>query len=212
MGFYHQFQFNSNSIHNWAQPCSPHMLAVIIPIHLSLMDNSAVMWSKFHIRWLSALLGGFTIIERSWNSGNLPYIVANTYGFNFIKIRGIWTFHRGHGDLYFATKTLSFHTRAWPIYGAHLPLYYKESFDSICFKSYSPNGHTDRKKHRHDESITSLHMRALINCLWTNSKTIIKLYNNSNRPPVDKQHSYNKTVPYTATTTDHLWTNSTAMI
>ena len=55
-------------------------------------------------------------------------------------------------------------------------------------------------------------MRAVINCLWTNSKTIMKLYNNSNRPPVDKQHSYNKTVPYTATTTDHLWTNSTAMI
>ena len=31
----------------------------------------------------------FTIIEKSWNYGNLPYLVANTYGLNVIKIGGI---------------------------------------------------------------------------------------------------------------------------
>ena len=43
------------------------------------------------------LLGGLTIIERSWNSGDLPYLVANTNGLNFIKIVSIWTFHGGQG-------------------------------------------------------------------------------------------------------------------
>ena len=33
-----------------------------------------------------------TIFESMWNSGNLPYLVANTYGVNFIKIGGIWFF------------------------------------------------------------------------------------------------------------------------
>ena len=28
---------------------------------------------------------------------NLPYLVANTYGLNFIKIGGMSTFHRGQG-------------------------------------------------------------------------------------------------------------------
>ena len=35
---------------------------------------------------------GLTITERSWNYWNLPYLVANTYGLNFIKIRAIWIF------------------------------------------------------------------------------------------------------------------------
>ena len=35
---------------------------------------------------------GLPIIERSWNYGNLPYLVANTYVLNFIKLRGIWIF------------------------------------------------------------------------------------------------------------------------
>ena len=54
----------------------------------------------------SPLLGALSIIER-WNSGNLPILVANTYGINFIKIGGIWTFHRGQGGLYFTTATLN---------------------------------------------------------------------------------------------------------
>ena len=33
--------------------------------------------------------GGFTIIEGIWNSGNLPYLVANTYGWTIIKIGGM---------------------------------------------------------------------------------------------------------------------------
>ena len=45
----------------------------------------------------SPLLEGLTIIERSWNYGNLPYLVANTHGFNFIKIGGIWIFPGGGG-------------------------------------------------------------------------------------------------------------------
>ena len=36
--------------------------------------------------------GGLTIIESIWKSGNLPFLVANTYGLNFIKIGGIWIF------------------------------------------------------------------------------------------------------------------------
>ena len=46
-------------------------------------------------RWgRSPLLGGLTIIEKSWNYGNLAYLVANrpTYDLNFIKIRYIWFF------------------------------------------------------------------------------------------------------------------------
>ena len=30
--------------------------------------------------------------ERSWKSGNLPYLLCNTYGLNFIKIGCIWIF------------------------------------------------------------------------------------------------------------------------
>ena len=40
---------------------------------------------------------GLTIIERSWNSGSLPYLVANAYGSSFIKIGGIWIFRWGGG-------------------------------------------------------------------------------------------------------------------
>ena len=35
---------------------------------------------------------GFTIIKRSWNDGNLSYLVANKYVLNFIEIEGIWIF------------------------------------------------------------------------------------------------------------------------
>ena len=45
--------------------------------------------------WQKPPIRGLTIIKRSWNYGNLPYLVANTYGLNFIKIRGIWIFLGG---------------------------------------------------------------------------------------------------------------------
>ena len=35
---------------------------------------------------------GLTIIESIWNHGNQPYLVAIAYGFNFIKVGGIWIF------------------------------------------------------------------------------------------------------------------------
>ena len=75
--------------------------------------------SMFHIRGLSPILRGLTIIKRSWNSGNLRYLVANTYCLNFFKIGGIWTFHggggeRGMGNLYFTTVTLNL--TVWPSY------------------------------------------------------------------------------------------------
>ena len=35
---------------------------------------------------------GPTMIEKSWNYRNLPYLVANSYWFNFIKIRSTWIF------------------------------------------------------------------------------------------------------------------------
>ena len=38
---------------------------------------------------------GFTIIEKRWNYRNLPYLVANTYGLNVIKIGDIWIFRGG---------------------------------------------------------------------------------------------------------------------
>ena len=47
-------------------------------------------WQKTPIRWL-------TIIEKSRNYGNLPYLVVNAYGLNFIKIGGIWIFRGGRG-------------------------------------------------------------------------------------------------------------------
>ena len=58
------------------------------------------MWLNFHQNWRylifqrgrNPLLGGLTILKRSWNSGDLPYLVANIYGLNFIKIGGIWIF------------------------------------------------------------------------------------------------------------------------
>ena len=58
------------------------------------------MWLKFHQirRYLifqgsrRPLLGVLAIIEKSWNYGILPYLVANTSGFNFTKIGGIWIF------------------------------------------------------------------------------------------------------------------------
>ena len=37
----------------------------------------------------STLLGGLTMIERSQNYGNLPYLMANTYDLDFINIGGI---------------------------------------------------------------------------------------------------------------------------
>ena len=43
--------------------------------------------------------GGLTIIESIWNSGNLLYFVANTYGLNVIKIGGIWIFWGGGKSL-----------------------------------------------------------------------------------------------------------------
>ena len=43
-------------------------------------------------RWQKPPIRGLTITERTWNYGNLPYLVASTQGFNFIKIGGIWIF------------------------------------------------------------------------------------------------------------------------
>ena len=45
------------------------------------------------------LLGGLTTIEKSRKSGNLPYLVVNTYGLNFIKIGGIWIFRGAEASL-----------------------------------------------------------------------------------------------------------------
>ena len=36
--------------------------------------------------------GGGGGLESRWNSGILPYLVANTYGLNYIKIGGIRIF------------------------------------------------------------------------------------------------------------------------
>ena len=65
------------------------------------------MWLKFHQNrrylifqgWQKNPIRGLTIIEKSWNYGNLPYLVANTYGLNAIKIEGIWIFQGGRSPL-----------------------------------------------------------------------------------------------------------------
>ena len=46
-------------------------------------------------------------------------------------------------------------TQTWPGYGQDVTPYQKWSFYVNSFKSYSPNGQTDSKIHRHDENITS---------------------------------------------------------
>ena len=38
---------------------------------------------------------GLTIIQKSWNYGNQPYLAVNKYGINVIKIGGIWIFQGG---------------------------------------------------------------------------------------------------------------------
>ena len=66
----------------------------------SALFSGYYIWFTFHQnrRYLifqgcrSLLIMGLTILERSWNYGNLPYSVANTYWLNFIKIGGIWIF------------------------------------------------------------------------------------------------------------------------
>ena len=68
----------------------------------------------------SSLLGGLTIIERSWNYGNLPYLVANTYRLYFIKLRGIWIF-RGGGQkppIRGLHVTCNAHFRTWLSYSS----------------------------------------------------------------------------------------------
>ena len=61
---------------------------------------------KFHQNWKylifqggrSSLFGRLTINDRSWNYRKLPYLLANTYGLNFIKIGGIWISRGGGGQ------------------------------------------------------------------------------------------------------------------
>ena len=42
---------------------------------------------------------GLTIIESNWNFWNLPYLVANTCGLNFIQIGDIWIIRAGQKPL-----------------------------------------------------------------------------------------------------------------
>ena len=51
---------------------------------------------------------GLTIIESIWNSGTLPYLVANAYGLNFIKIKCIWIFRGARGYIWPAVHIFEF--------------------------------------------------------------------------------------------------------
>ena len=53
--------------------------------------------------------GGLTITESIWKSGNLPYLVANTYGLNFIKVKGIWFFREAEAPI----RGLTIIERSW---------------------------------------------------------------------------------------------------
>ena len=148
----------------------------------------------FYIKGLSPLLGGLTMIERSWNYGNLPYLVANTYGLNFIKIGGIWTFHRGAGGTFISllwpwTWPYDLHIRIWPRYVTHL-LLLKRKFLFHMLQKLRPertHEHKDRQKHKHDENITSPHTRAVENLF-----TIV----NNSRNTVDQFLFYTKDFYY----------------
>ena len=58
---------------------------------------------------------GLTIIKRSWNYGNLPYLVANTYGINLIKIGGISIFRGGRGGGGYMWPTMPIFELGWAI-------------------------------------------------------------------------------------------------
>ena len=62
---------------------------------------------------------GLTIIKRSCHYGNLPYLVANTYGLNFIKIGCIWIFSGDRNPLEEVLHvTCDAHLRTWPSYSS----------------------------------------------------------------------------------------------
>ena len=52
-------------------------------------------WMTSKAAWLWCAQRGITIIKSIWKSRNLTYLVANTYGLNFIKIGGIWILQGG---------------------------------------------------------------------------------------------------------------------
>ena len=90
---------------------------------------------------------GLTIIESSWNSGNLPYLVANTYGLNFIKMGGMWIFKGAEAPIRWGLHvTCEAHLRNWPSYSS------QKSWLKIWFglaepfKSYRVHKHTHKKK------------------------------------------------------------------
>ena len=59
---------------------------------IELSWKSLVVLKNANITGLSSLLGSLQYSQGSEILKKLPYLVANTYGLNFIKIRGIWMF------------------------------------------------------------------------------------------------------------------------
>ena len=68
------------------------MLTILMPRMHDPMFMEINSGLKTIIMGVKTLIRGFTVIEISWNSGNLPSLVANIYGLNFIKIGGTWIF------------------------------------------------------------------------------------------------------------------------
>ena len=91
------------------------ILIILIPrIHDPIfmeIDGTVLIKKNVLYKGVKPLLWGLTIIERRWNSGNLPYSVSNTYGLNFIKIGGIWIFMGGFCPLY--RLDFAFINRSW---------------------------------------------------------------------------------------------------
>ena len=61
-------------------------------VHKHTKKNKRIKKKKSKAARLWCSQRRLTIIESIWKFGNLPYLVANTYGLNFIKFGGIWFF------------------------------------------------------------------------------------------------------------------------
>ena len=155
----------------------------------------------------SSLLGALSIIERRWNSGNLPILVANTYGINFIKIGDIWTFHRGQGGLYFTTATLNLTLTFISELDLNIVLIYHCATKKVSIPSASKvrtrtdthrQAETNRQTDRQTDTDTDRHRQTQKD---TDRQTDRQTQTDTDRHTRDK----NFTSPHTRAATTQLW-------
>ena len=157
--------------------------------HLKIWESSLIQW-LVHIVNISSNsevfdfsggqkppIRGLTTIKRSWNYGNLPYLVANTYGLNFIKIESIWIFRSGGGGQKPPIRGLhvscDMHLRNWPSYTSQkscVKIWFGlvEPFKSYCVQKYPKK---KKKKKITNTTETICFLRAHNNNLLSMNKT-----------------------------------------